>query len=265
MKKIALITNPKKDADYSVTERYERELDKYDCSYSRVPFGAQLDADTDLALVFGGDGTIMKTAHITAPMGIPILGINLGKVGYMAELDSDETNMLSEYFRGNYHTQERMMLTVTDCNGAKHTALNDAVISLGPSAKMITVTLDSNGETVAKYYGNGVIVSTPTGSTAYSLSAGGPIVSPSISCLVVTPICSHSLSARPMIFDDEGILTVTNTSVNETNCVLCVDGIDIITVKYGESIQIEKSDLKTKFIRLRNDGFYKILGKKMKN
>ena len=264
MKKIAIITNPDNDKDYRITESFERELLKYPCEFERIPLGVELSEDIDMVLVFGGDGTVMRVSHMAAPLGLPILGVNMGRVGYTLELEKDEKSMLSLYFEEKYTVEERMMLSACCPSGEVLDALNDVVVSLGERARMTNLSLKSNDEEVASYFGNGVIISTPTGSSAYSLSAGGPIISPTVSCLLVTPICSHSLSDRPVIFDDSSILTVTNNSRNETKSILNRDGIDIAVINVGESITVKKSKLKTKFIRLKNDGFCSILSKKMR-
>lgn len=264
LKKIALVTNTERDNGSQVTSRYEAFLSGFDCSCVRVPFGAPLGNGVSLAVVFGGDGTIMREAHIAAPKGIPILGVNLGKVGYLAELEPDEEKLMAAYFSGDYSVEERMMLTVTDPSGTEHTALNDAVVSMGESARILTLELSCDGEEVGEYYGNGLIISTPTGSTAYSLSAGGPIISPGLSCMAVTPVCTHSLSARPMIFDDGSTLSVVNASRPGNGAVLNVDGRDIIAVPAGGTVSIRKSVLRTKLIRIKHEGFYTVLGRKMK-
>lgn len=264
MKNIALITNTENDPGFAVTARFEKCLGAFDCRCFRLPLGGKIPQETDLAIVFGGDGSIMRVSHSAATAVVPVLGVNLGKVGYLAELEPDEEALLCAYFNGDYTVEERMMIDVTDTDENTYTALNDVVVSIGGLSHMVTLALECDGEAVSEYYGNGLVIATPTGSTAYSLSAGGPIISPKISCMAVTPICSHSLSARPMIFDDCSTLTVKNVSRNNIEALLNVDGNDILSVPSGTSVTVKRSTLSTSLIRIKREGFYTVLGRKMK-
>ena len=280
MKKIALITNfniyEKVNAAIAVAQR----LSEYGCKllvstnnkermmrmnrsgvdFSYLPLD-EVYANAEIAVVLGGDGTILEAARRAAPRATPILGINLGRVGYMAELELNELDMLPRLMSGS-------MLQVEQYSVAgklkSHTyALNDAVISNGSIARIVDLELSENGLPVTRYRADGLIIATPTGSTAYSLSAGGAIVDPRLGCFCVTPICPHSLGARPLLFPDNAVLQVKNTCQRERNLFLTVDGRTNYELFRNETVRISRSDLVTNLIRMKNNGFYHILRMKM--
>jgi len=215
--------------------------------------------DADLIVVLGGDGTIMHASHTAVTCGIPLLGINLGRIGYLAELEPDELERLSDIIDGKYMLEERMMLKV-DYGGRTYTALNDAVIRASTTHPAF-VTLECDGQTVNTYRGDGLICSTPTGSTAYSVSAGGSVVDPRLDCIGVTPLCPQSLIARPIIFSPECVLTLRAEAGR--GCILTVDGEDGITLSAGENVTVRRSPTPLKMIKLANDGFYTVLNRKL--
>ena len=223
----------------------------------------------ELAIVLGGDGFILDASRRAAPLGVPILGINLGRVGYMAELEVDELDLLEKYFSGDYRIDERAMLEVRVVSGTGDTqkfssfALNDVVIANGTTARIVDLQLLDDGEPISTYRADGLIVATPTGSTAYSLSAGGPIVDPKLSCFCVTPICPHSLGARPIVFPDSAKLEIKNICVREKILHLTLDGKATFDMFYGDVAEITRSKLTTKLVRIKLGGFYsKIRAKK---
>lgn len=287
MKKIALITNfniyEKDNAAIAVAQR----LSEYGCKllvstnnkermmrmnrsgvdFSYLPLD-EVYANAEIAVVLGGDGTILEAARRAAPRATPILGINLGRVGYMAELELNELDMLPRLMSGDYTIDVRSMLQVEQYSVAgklkSHTyALNDAVISNGSIARIVDLELSENGLPVTRYRADGLIIATPTGSTAYSLSAGGAIVDPRLGCFCVTPICPHSLGARPLLFPDNAVLQVKNTCQRERNLFLTVDGRTNYELFRNETVRISRSDLVTNLIRMKNNGFYHILRMKM--
>lgn len=287
MKKIALITNfniyEKVNAAIAVAQR----LSEYGCKllvstnnkermmrmnrsgvdFSYLPLD-EVYANAEIAVVLGGDGTILEAARRAAPRATPILGINLGRVGYMAELELNELDMLPRLMSGDYTIDVRSMLQVEQYSVAgklkSHTyALNDAVISNGSIARIVDLELSENGLPVTRYRADGLIFATPTGSTAYSLSAGGAIVDPRLGCFCVTPICPHSLGARPLLFPDNAVLQVKNTCQRERNLFLTVDGRTNYELFRNETVRISRSDLVTNLIRMKNNGFYHILRMKM--
>lgn len=216
---------------------------------------------SDLIIGIGGDGVMLEAARRATPMNIPILGINMGRVGYMTELEMTELSLLDGIFKGEYYLDERAMLRV-DIRSSKGSnkftayALNEAVVANGTTARIIDIELSDNGRLVSEYRADGLVVATPTGSTAYSLSAGGPIVDPKLSCFCVTPICPHSLIARPLIFPDTAVLEVKNTCVRERVLHLTVDGRATFDMFFGDTAVITKSSLKAKLLRIKNEDFY---------
>ena len=224
--------------------------------------------DVEAIVVLGGDGTILECARRAAPLGLPIIGINLGRLGYMAELEISEIDGLERVVSGDYALEERSMLSVEIVTGdgrvrSSNYALNDAVLSNGSISRIVDLELYEGGVLVSAYRSDGLIVATPTGSTAYSMSAGGAIVDPRLSCICVTPICPHSLSARPLIFPDNARISVKNVCQREKMLYLTVDGRANFELFKGESVQITRSPLTTRFIRLGSSSFYQTLRQKM--
>ena len=263
MKKFLLIDNPQKDPDgavaASVTERLRRSGAEVGAFEGITPACGEYDC----AVVIGGDGSIMRAAAVCAPADLPMLTVNLGRVGYMGELEVDDLPQIDRYFGGDYLIEERMMLAVDCGDDVRRYALNDAVISNGAIAKITLLELYCNGEHVPDYNADGLIISTPTGSTAYSMSAGGPVIDPSIDCQLVTPVCPHSLSSRPVVFSPDSRLTVKNVSRENVSVYLTLDGSVNLPRARGDCVTCVKADVKTKLIRLNRDGFYKKLGKKV--
>ena len=242
-------------------------------SFTFLPMD-ELYARADLIVVLGGDGSILEAARRAAARATPVLGINLGRVGYMAELEMSELDMLSRLFSVDnagkplWHTETRSMLGVEILTGAREVrasmyGLNDAVITNGSIARIIDIELYENGRLVTGYRADGLIVATPTGSTAYSMSAGGPVADPRVACFCVTPICPHSLAARPLIFPDDAVLEIKNICQREKMLYLTVDGRTNCELYRGESVRIIRSPLRTRLVRLRNYGFYDRLRAKM--
>lgn len=223
--------------------------------------------EAELAIVLGGDGFMLETARRAAPKGVPILGINMGRVGYMTELEMDEIALLDRLFDGEPRIDERAMLkvevrTAKGQSRASAYALNDAVIANGSTARIVDLLLSDGEEEINSYRADGLVIATPTGSTAYSLSAGGPIVDPKLSCFCVTPICPHSMVARPLVFPDTAELRIKNTCVREKVLHLTVDGRMTFDLFLGDTVVVTKSDMKTKLIRLKGEGFYSKIRKK---
>ena len=227
-------------------------------------------AAADLMVVLGGDGTILETARRAAIRETPILGINLGRVGYMAELEMSELDLLDKLFSesASYTVEHRSMLHVEllNTNGDVRTTaygLNDAVITNGSIARIVDVELSENGVPVTTCRSDGLIVATPTGSTAYSMSAGGPVADPRVKCFCVTPICPHTLSNRPIIFPDTAVLEIKNICQREKMLFLTVDGRTNCELYRGEVVRITKSPMETRLIRVKEWGFYHKLRTKM--
>ena len=262
--KVVVIPNLQKDNELIYTNKLVGLLKDNDCD-TIVYYDNEISPceEADLYVVLGGDGSIMRASHNAARLGIPILAINLGRMGYMAELEKNELHLIKSFFSGDYHIEERMMLSVVTPDAVEHLALNDAVISNGRVSKMVTFSLSNMGQLVSSYNADGIIISTPTGSTAYSMSAGGPVVDPSIECLVATPVCPHSLSSRPIVFSGDAELELKNETDRDIPMFITVDGGDNLEIKYGETVKIRRSDISTKLVRIKNESFYLTLGKKM--
>lgn len=258
------------DCHIRVASFNRSRIERTKCDDSMIEYvpTEKIYSESDVIIVLGGDGTILEAARRAAEKQLKILGINLGRVGYMAELELYELDMLSKLFEGDYKVEERSMLSVEIISSkSKKTvsafALNDAVISNGSVARIIDLELSEGGVLISNYRADGLIVSTPTGSTAYSMSAGGPITDPRVNCLCVTPICPHSFVARPIIFSDNAVLEVKNTCVREKLLYLTLDGRNNYEVYIGDTVRITKSNLKTRLVRLTDSGFYTRLRKKM--
>ena len=251
MKKIYIFVGKGKDE----SGKYRRALTEVVNGYGGKT--VERAEDADVIAVLGGDGTIMRAAHLAGNHNVPMIGINLGRVGYMAELDDSEIELLSGYFEGNYREEERMMLTVR-AEGKSYYALNDAVFH-AKNKHMTRITLKCNGNTVNEYRGDGLIIATPTGSTAYSMSAGGSVIDPRLKCICVTPICPQALGAKPLVFAPDSRLTLTAES---PECMLTVDGGEPLTLKSGSEAEVFRSRRSLRMIKLKEDGFYEVLRKK---
>lgn len=221
----------------------------------------------DFAISVGGDGTTLNVAKNTALKGKATLGINAGRLGFMSGLERNELDLLSNIVNGDYRIEQRMMLKIDIVeNGeavATYHCLNDAVITRGDIARLIDINLMCEGRMVTKTRADGMIIATPTGSTAYSMAAGGPVLSPDNSCFVATPICPHSLVNRSIVFssDKELFVSVDN---DKNNCsYLSLDGSTLVPVNVGAGVRISKSDYYAKLITIKPDNFYEILNKKI--
>lgn len=227
----------------------------------------EIYAAADVIIVLGGDGTILDAARRAAPLDKPLLGINMGHLGYMTELEMGEISLLSRLVAGDYEIDVRSMLAVsvvTERGVRNETfALNDIVISNGSISRVIDLEMYEAGALVSAYRADGIIVSTPTGSTAYSMSAGGPIIDPKLASLCVTPICPHSLTTRPMLFRDDAVLEIKNVCQREKMLFLTVDGRQNIEVYRGDVVRVTRSPITTRLIRLQPSGFYTRLHQKM--
>lgn len=224
--------------------------------------GDELFSASEAIVVLGGDGTILKAARRCAPGGVPLIGVNLGRVGYMAELEIDELGLLNRLVDEEYALEKRMMLEA-DIGGQGSFALNEAVLGGESLFRMVEIELYCDGKLVNRYRADGLIASTPTGSTAYSLSAGGAVVDPCMDAIIITPICTHSLSAVPIVFSAASVLEMKNVSGREERLCLCLDGCESFSLGYGESVRISRSALEVNLLRLKDGGFYEVLRRKM--
>lgn len=221
------------------------------------------------AIVLGGDGSIIRAARQICSYDIPILGVNFGHLGYLAELEESDIELVDVILDGNHIVEERMMLStrIMRHDGSITYAppsLNDIVLSNGPVARLLEFDISCDGIVIQRCRADGLIVATPTGSTAYSMSAGGPILSPALDAFCLTPICPHSLNNRPVILPGESTITLSNIgSLKENSVYVTVDGNKAERLENGDSIQIERANVKTKLLRLERNSFLSVLKSKL--
>lgn len=221
----------------------------------------------DLLICFGGDGTILHAARDATLHELPILGVNMGSVGFMAELEHSELSLLSRLVSGKYVVEERMMLeTVVKREGKvvyRDTALNDAVLTKGSVARVLDLEVTGDRVTITAFSGDGVIICTPTGSTAYSMAAGGPIVEPSAKNIIVTPICAHSLKVKPMVLDRDRTVGVRLEQGSRRSAYLSVDGGKSYKVLSSDRVEVRRAEQVTRLIRLSGRSFYELIHQKL--
>ncbi len=253
MKKIYIYTGLKKDEDGACRREIADIAEKCGGKITDIP------EDADAMIALGGDGTMLHASICAVKLGIPIIGVNLGFLGYMTELDRSEIPMLSRLFSGDYEIQERMALTAELSNGETYMALNDAVIH-SSGIHMVSIRLTCEGSDVGVYRGDGLVFATPTGSTAYSMSAGGPIIDPELKGICVTPICPQSLVARPMVFSPERELIA---EILDSECTITPDGTDSMLLKQGDKIKISRHKAPVRLISLKDNEFFGVLSDKL--
>lgn len=222
--------------------------------------------ESDMVISIGGDGTILQIAKVAAKESKPVLGINAGKLGFLAELEKDELSRLEPILKGSYSIDNRSMLDallmrdgeVLSCGSA----LNDAVVTNAEVPRIISLDFWVGDHLIATISGDGVIASTPTGSSAYSLSAGGPLVEPCADLTVVTPICAHSLYAKSFILCGSSEIRFVNTTPGKT-AKLTIDGVSQYNMEQGDTVVLTKSELSCKLVRAKNHSFYDIVRNKL--
>ncbi len=276
MIKIAIVPNIKKDEKLKITKELAGFLDgraklymnkEYENSGISASFQDNIYDDADLIIVLGGDGTILRAASHAIKRDIPIMGVNLGRIGFMTEIEADKLeSAINRLLEGDYSIEERMMMSVETIkkNGDSsiYCAMNDAVISK-PNSQMIALDLYRKGEKVNAYLADGLVVATPTGSTGYSLSAGGPVADPTMEMFIATPICAHSLSSRATILTADNNIEVKFIKGGSNEAVVTIDGQDREKLECGESIFIRKYDKKVKLVRMEKKSFYDVLTSKL--
>ncbi len=267
MKKYLVVTNRNKDHDLSVTNGLIERLKARGVSVGTDPLG-----DYDLCIALGGDGTIISTARLLRKRDIPILGINLGHLGFMSSVEKNEIDAAVELLiNENYDTEERMMINARIIRkGVKtepeYCAFNDVVISRLGFSRMISAKAFVNDAIVNTYFGDGIIVSTPTGSTGYNLSAGGPIVTPEAELMVLTPICPHSLNTRSVVVAAKDRIRIVVDTIRDDfagKAVMTIDGQESIELENEDEVEVFGAFTKTKLIRFRDRGFFKVLHLKL--
>ena len=224
--------------------------------------------NASMVICFGGDGTLLHMSKAATRHGIPILGVNIGTMGFMAELESTELSQLARIATGDYTIDNRMMLDVTvlrDRDIIFHDlCLNDVAITKGAVARIVHLEVKCDGVQALECSGDGIILATPTGSTAYSLSAGGPIVEPDAHSILVTPICAHDVASRCIVVSDKRSVSVAMTSNARRNAYLSVDGGKALRMNMGDVATIRKSNLCTKLVRLKDRSFFDVVNMKFR-
>ncbi len=284
MKHFFLITNTLKDPDFLFTKKICAYIKKKggSCSYTRKSgleesytqnLREVIPAETQVILVVGGDGTLIKAARDTFGLEIPLIGVNLGHLGYLCELEENTVfHAIDELFLDHYMEENRMMLEGSikreDGTEIKHTALNDIVIHRSGSLHVIHYDVYVNHQFLNSYKADGIILATPTGSTAYNLSAGGPIVDPKANLMLLTPINNHSLNARSIVLDSSNHVEIRIGSRGRGNdgaVEVSVDGDASIALNRTEAIEVRATNQSTKFLKISKMSFLEILHKKMQS
>ena len=276
MKSVVIIPNPNKDSGLSVTARLVGKLTSLGLSvYIEKTFSAisgalpysEFPTDAELIIVVGGDGSVIEASRLAIENGIAIIGVNLGRVGYLTEVEPSNTDVFERLISGEYEIEEKMLLSVdTVCEGANEAseclAVNDVVISHDNFLGICEFSLKNKNDDGVNYRADGVVIATPEGSTAYSLSAGGPIVSHGVGAMVVTPVCPHSFFNRSIIFKSDEKITVSNLGGGELN--ICTDGRFYKKLRCGESCTVYASEKRLKMLTFTKDNMFATLFKKMR-
>lgn len=222
----------------------------------------------DFLISLGGDGTLLEAAREAAPLKIPVLGVNLGRLGFLCEIERDEVYLaLKRVLLKEYSIQERLMLETVvkriDESELRYTVLNDVVFHRQNTDGLVTLQANLSGEPSVSYPADGLIISTATGSTAYSLSAGGPIMSPDVQAILLTPLAAHSLSARPMIVSEKEKIEILLARGKE--CQMTFDGREELILRSGEIVQVQTSPIKALLIRLGSRSFPRVVREKLRD
>ena len=222
----------------------------------------------DLIVVLGGDGTLLSAARVIGEYDVPILGVNLGSLGFLTEITLEEMyESLERILRDEYSTMPRLLLTASLCREeellTEYWALNDVVINKSALARIIDLQTCINGQCVTTYKADGLIVATPTGSTAYNLAAGGPIIHPDMHALIMTPICPHTLTNRPIVIPDDSEIRIVLKSKNE-DVFLTLDGQVGLALRYGDEVRIRKADNMIKLVSPLERNYFEVLRTKLK-
>jgi len=230
--------------------------------------GLSVAETIDLAVVVGGDGTMLHVARSLASYALPMIGINLGRLGFLTDLSADRMHEgLDELLRGEFTVEERIMLQVQISNGTDNLnesiALNDVTLSKGNTGRMIEFDTHVNSEPLGRTRGDGVIISTPTGSTAYALSAGGPILHPLLPAIVFAPICPHTLGHRPMVLDDSSIIELEILDLAGADGNVFIDGLKQLAVSGNEIIRISRAETVTRMVRINSHNHFTALRSKL--
>ncbi len=262
-----IISNPDRDKSGEYTERVKAALKENGAEIFNLNESESDKPDIKAIIVLGGDGTLMRTADAVKDFDAPILGINTGTLGYLTGAEtSNLENAVRKLVRGEYRTEKRMMLDISVNDGKTETVLNDAVVTRNGYSRIIRLKIKINGTEILTVGGDGIIVSTPTGSTGYNLSAGGSICVPEAEMIIITPICPHSMTARSVIASSEDEITIevpTERNYETPDLGLTLDGKGFIPLKSGDRISIKKSQSVTRLIKTDESTFFEALKSKL--
>ena len=272
MLKFGLYTNADKDPDLLATKEVIRIFEEEGCEIcyddetaGLLDISEYTDAsEADVLFILGGDGTILRAARKYVSFGTALVGINIGHLGFMSEINLPDVRMMIRCIKaGDYVFDERMMMQAKITGKDRSfIALNDFIITKENRTRMVRVDLYVNGNLAELYNGDGLVIASPTGSTAYSLSAGGPIIAPNVNCFLITPLCSHSLYARSIVTRDSDTIMV-KPHEGESDVTLSADGQETYFLTDQDEVTIQKSQLKARFLRITNDHFFPQLKDKL--
>ncbi len=283
MKRITLMPNPYRDRNFQITKTAEQILRQHGaevrvCLPFHVDRSHELPAslhfvpmeealkNCDLMVCFGGDGTILHAARLVGNRDIPMLGVNTGTMGFMAELESNELSLLPKVLEEDLHLEERMMIHVAVKRAGRviyeDNALNDAVVTKGAVARVIGLTVSCDDVEAMHFDGDGLIISTPTGTTAYSMSAGGPIVEPTAKNIIVTPICAHAMGVRPLVLMQDRVVVAQVGRIGKRSAFLSVDGGKAFRLNAEDKVTVTASRRSIHLAKVKNVSYYGILNKK---
>ncbi|MCI9023830.1 MAG: NAD(+)/NADH kinase [Dorea sp.] len=275
MNRFLIVTNDGKDTEYTVTRQVSELLSAAgkECILCKKDEHKKIirefvPEEFDCVIVIGGDGSLIEVARLFWGKDIPILGINMGTLGYLTEVEVGHIEeAVSQILEGDFVLEKRMMLKGIFRDGKADVSLNDIVVSRKGELHIIHFRLYVNGELLNDYEADGVVLSTPTGSTAYNLSAGGPIVEPTASLIVVTPICSHALNSRSIVLSSEDEIEIEiglGRNGSREEVYVTFDGADTVTLRTGDRVTVKKSEASTIFMKLSKVSFLETLRRKMK-
>jgi len=253
----------KRDIEVLFEESLAMDLDEPGGHAARV-----IPAMADLLMVLGGDGTLISVARLIGDRRVPILGVNLGSLGFLTEITLEELYpTLTQVLEGNYETSDRMMLEARILRGGavveRYSVLNDVVINKGALARIIDMEASVDEAYLTTFKADGLIISTPTGSTAYNMAAGGPIVHPGMNCLVITPICPHMLTNRPLIVSNESVIGI-EVKCEDEDVVFTADGQQGMPLQRGDRVEVRKSKHRTLLIKSQTKDYFKVLRAKLR-
>jgi NAD+ kinase len=241
-------------------------FEEYNIVYFDNP--QELFEKCDIAVTVGGDGTIIHNAKYAANADKPLIGVNVGRLGFAADVEPEHIDELSRLVTGEYNIENRTLLEVevvhSDGTNEIYTAVNDAIVARGHTSRIIDITVFLDESKITTYRADGLLFSTPTGSTAYALSAGGPVIYPEMDCILITPVCPHSLISRPVLLNSEANLSVSVKVPENASVLLTIDGDINLNLTDTDIVKVRKSGKTLRLLSLHKRNFYQLLNEKLK-